>query len=148
VQPQRKSALKMMKIKEQLGSRFVSTKRYSALILAILGFGSPIYAQDFLDDFGDLFERCRVSVETSELFIADGLQEGSVEKRHVRDWGIASKQTAWMSPESEVYVLLTEWISQDGTTRYLCDVRLVDEEQVLEKAEQGLLLRHFFVAQI
>lgn len=129
-------------------SGFVSTKRYSAFLIAFFGFVSPTHAQDLTSDFGNLFDRCRVSIETSKIFIGDGLQEGNVQKRHVRDWGATSRQTAWMLPGSEFYVVLTEWTARDGTIRHLCDVRLIDEDRVLEKEEQGLLLRQFFVTQI
>lgn len=119
----------------------------AAFLMAFWTWGSPIYAQSLLQDFEDLFERCRASVETDSAFDTGSLQRRDVPEHHARDWGMCSTQEAWASPGSGLYVLRKEWTSRDGTVRHLCDIRLINEERVLEAGEQALLLRHFLVRQ-
>lgn len=110
--------------------------------------GKPIQAQSLFQDFENLFERCRLSIETNSTFSSGGLEGRDVPERHARDWGTSSTQEAWTPPESELYVLLTQWTSRDGTERRLCDIRLVNDEYVLRPSEQALLLRHFLIRQV
>ena len=110
--------------------------------------GKPIHAQSLTQDFESLFERCRTSIETDLAFESEGMERRGVPVHHARDWGTSSTQEAWFFPESELYVLRTEWTSRDGIERHLCDIRLVDEEYVLPPSEQALLLRHFMLRQV
>lgn len=109
--------------------------------------GGSVQALELERGFEDLLERCRVSVETSSDFDRTGLQEREVPERHLRNWGTTSNQTGWMAQGSETYAVLTEWTSRDGQVRHVCDVRLFDEERVLDENEQGLLLRRFLIVQ-
>lgn len=131
-----------------MSSEIFRTKCFAALVITIWAWSSPIHAQNLIDDFDNLFERCRLSVETNSAFESEGLQRRDVAERHARDWGTSSAQDAWMPPASELYVVLTKWMSRDGMTRHLCDIRLADEEYTLDAVEQALLLRHFLVKQV
>lgn len=127
-----------------------NSRSYLATLLGTFWiWAAPIHAQTLTEDFSDLFERCRVSIETNAEFNSAGLEMRDVPERDARDWGVDSEQKAWASPESEFYVLLTEWTSRDdGTVRHLCDIRLAEEQRVLEPSEQALLLRHFMIRQV
>ncbi|MBW4973412.1 conserved exported hypothetical protein [Roseovarius sp. EC-HK134] len=129
-------------------SEIFGIKCFAAVVMASWAWSSPMNAQGLIDDFGNLFERCRLSVETNSAFESEGLQRRHVAERHARDRGMSSTQEAWMLPASELYVVLTKWVSQDGTTRHLCDISLADEEYTLSAVEQALLLRHFLVTQV
>ncbi|MCG7519749.1 hypothetical protein [Ruegeria sp. Ofav3-42] len=128
--------------------KLFKTRCIAALAVALWLWGNPIHAQNLVQDFENLFERCRVSVETSSVFDSRGLQRQEVPQRHERDWGMSSAQEAWVSPGSEWYVLLTEWTSRDGTKRHLCNIFLNEEEYILGSVEQALLLRHFLMKQV
>ena len=124
-------------------------KRYLAvLVMTLWVWGKPIHAQSLIQDFEKLFERCRMSIETNSVFNSGGLERQDIPEHHARNWGTSSTQEAWVFPGSQLYVLLTEWTSRDGTVRHLCDIRLVDEEYVLQPSEQALLLRHFLIRQV
>lgn len=129
-------------------SKFFQPKSSAVLVMATWAWSSPIHAQSLIDDFDNLFERCRLSVEANLAFESEGLERRDVEERHARDWGTYSSQEAWMPPASELYVVLTKWVSRDGTTRHLCDVMLANEEHTLGAVEQALMLRHFLVKQV
>lgn len=118
----------------------------SAYVTAACASGGQLYAQDLEQDFANLLDRCRTSIETSAEFDSYGLQPRSVAERHLRDWGPATKYAGWMDAKSEMYVVLTEWTSREGQTRRLCSVYLYDEKRVLSKKEQELLLGQFRVA--
>lgn len=120
----------------------------AALLMTLWAWGNPTHAQGLVQDFEELFERCRASVETNSVFDSRGLQMRDVPERHARDWGISSTQEAWTSPGSVLYVLLTEWTSRDDTERHLCNIRLANEEYVLKPGEQALLLRNFMINQV
>lgn len=79
-------------------------------------------------------------VETNSVFDSGGLRRTDVVERHVRDWGMPSAQEARVSPESELYVVLTEWTSRDGSKRHLCEIILTDKEYILGSVEPALLL--------
>lgn len=115
------------------------------LVMNLWGWGEPIHAQTLIQDFEILFERCRLSIETNSAFNIRGLESRDVPKRHARDWGKSSTQDAWALPESKLYVSLTQWTSQDGTERRLCDIGLIEEEYALREGEQAVLLRHFLI---
>lgn len=118
------------------------------LVMALWVWGKPIPAQGLFHDFENLFERCRLSIETSSEFNSGGLERLDVPEGHERDWGMSSTQDAWAPPASALYVLLTQWTSRDGNKRHLCDIRLIDEEHVLQPSEQALLLRYFLIRQV
>lgn len=124
------------------------TRYCAALVTALWALGHPVHAESLIQEFENLFERCRASIEANSAFVSEGLQSRDVPKRHARDWGMSSAQQAWASPGSDLYVLLTEWTSRDGTVRHLCDVRLANEEHVLRPIDQALLLRHFMIRQV
>lgn len=117
------------------------------MAFAVLVGGKQAHAQNLERDFANLMERCRASIEKSIEFDSQGLQPHSVATKYKRDWGAQSQQTAWIVPDSVMHVVVTEWTSVDGQVRHLCDVGLSNEERVLDKSEQGLLLRHFLVTQ-
>ncbi len=115
--------------------------------MTLWSWGKQIHAQSLVQDFERLFERCRLSIETNSAFNSAGLEERDVPERYASDWGTSSTEEAWALPESEFYVLFTQWTSRDGTKRRVCDITLVDEEYVLRPSEQALLLRHFMIRQ-
>ncbi|WP_152544605.1 hypothetical protein [Actibacterium mucosum] len=82
------------------------------------------------------------------MFDGEGLQRRNVPERHARDWGVNSANEAWGVAGSELYVLLTEWTSRDGTVRNLCSIQLANEKRVLEPVEQAMLLRQFLILQV
>ncbi|MBP0483636.1 hypothetical protein [Sagittula salina] len=131
-----------------MSNDILGPKRFAAFLIAVFCWGSPGNAQSLLHDFENLLERCRVSIEMNEAFDSAGLEQKSVEERHARDWGTHSDNVAWMRPGSELYVVLTEWTSHEGTTRHLCNVGLADEGRALDAVEQALLLRHFLIEQV
>lgn len=104
-------------------------------------------AQSLVADFDNLFERCRISIESSAPFDATEMEKTKVQDRHERDWGITSEQVGWSLKPSILYVVSTSWTSRDGPTRHLCEIYLKDPERILTASEQGLLLRSFFVFQ-
>jgi hypothetical protein len=60
-------------------SHKIFSKKFSiALITIIWSWNSPIYAQSLMTDFENLFERCRISVETNTAFDIEGLQPADV----------------------------------------------------------------------
>jgi hypothetical protein len=128
-------------------SKFISARKLSILAVVVCFFNSPTNAQSLEQNFNNLFERCRMHIETSSIFDTNGLAITEVEKRHVRSWGTMTQQTAWSLPGFEFYVVLTEWTSRDATTRKLCGIYTKDEERLLTPTEQGLLLREFLILQ-
>ena len=132
----------------QMVSKIFRARYFAMLVVFLWMWGKPIHAESLVQDFESLFERCRVSIETSSLFDNGDLERRDVPDRHVRDWGVSSSQEAWIYPGAELYVLLAEWTSRDGTVRHRCDIRLFDEEYVLRPIEQALLLRHFLIRQV
>lgn len=118
---------------------------FAAAAFVVLSGANQSLAQNLEQDFASLLERCRQSIETSGEFNSEGLQRHSVVDAHRLNWGAESNQAGWSYPDSEMYVVLTEWTSADGQIRRLCDVRLVNEERVLDSVEQGLVLRHFLL---
>lgn len=121
-------------------------KKYlPVLVAAVCILNTSTFAQDLELEFSDLFKRCRASIEANSAFDSDGLQAAEVAERHERDWGTNTEQEGWVSPGSEFYVVLTEWISDNGSSRRLCAIYLRDEDRDLTKSEQGLLLRQFLV---
>ena len=132
----------------QMGSEIFRTRYLAMLVATLWVWAKSIYAESLEQDFEILFERCRVSIETNSLFDSAGLQSLDVPERHARDLGVSSSHEAWAFPGSELYVLLTEWTSRDGTVRHLCDIRLIEEGYVLRPIEQALLLRHFLIRQV
>lgn len=125
--------------------KLTSIGRLFACIIAAWGASSTLYAQNLEQDFENLLERCRASIEMGAAFERHGMQQRAVAKPHLRNEGFANNQTGWMGPQSELYVVLTEWTGRDGQTRRRCDVQLSDEDRILSKGEQGLLLRHFVI---
>lgn len=132
----------------QMGSVVTRTTTLALFFAAISTWGNQSYAQSLVQGFDDLFQRCRTSVETNALFDSAGLKRRNVPERHSREWGVSSEQKAWGIAGSELYVLLTEWTSRDGSLRNICDVRLANNQRLLDPAEQALLLRHFFIMQV
>jgi hypothetical protein len=129
-------------------SHKIFSKKFSiALITIIWSWNSPIYAQSLMTDFENLFERCRMSVETNTAFDIEGLQPADVGERQIREWGINTAQEAWIPPGSDLYVVLTEWTARDGTTRNICDIYPADEKYPLNQDEQERLLQHFLMRQ-
>jgi hypothetical protein len=131
-----------------MGSQSFSTGYVAALVSAFWIWSNPIQAQSLVQDFEHLFERCRIYVETNSAFDSGGLQRRDVADNHARDWGVSSAQTGWFSPGSDLYVVLTEWTSEDGTVRHLCSVRLAEEYFLLGPVDQALLLRRFLLKQV
>lgn len=117
----------------------------AAAALVILSGANQSVAQDLEQDFATLLNRCRHSIEMSTEFDSKGMQPYSVSDAHQRNWGIESAQAGWRNPASEMYVVLSHWTAADGQRRHLCDVRLADEERVLDSVEQGLIIRHFLM---
>ncbi|NBE30682.1 hypothetical protein GVY41_06635 [Frigidibacter albus] len=128
-----------------LDVKFARRFYLSAFVLAACASGGQLFAQDLEQDFSNLLDRCRTSIEMSAEFDSYGLQSRSVAERHLRDWGSAPKYAGWMDAQSEMYVVLTDWTSRDGQTRRLCNVYFYDEKRVLSKTEQSLLLERFRV---
>ncbi|NVO26698.1 hypothetical protein HJ526_04640 [Donghicola sp. C2-DW-16] len=136
---------------------FVHPKRHVALLVAILSwviaalavsvtFFSADSSQGLLRDFDNLFERCRLSIETNSEFDHEGLEETEVLARD-ETWDRSDKQQAWIRAGSELYTVLTEWTSANGTTRHVCRVKFADASRVLDEVEQALLLRRFLIIQ-
>ncbi|OUD08491.1 hypothetical protein BVC71_13405 [Marivivens niveibacter] len=136
---------------------FVPPKRHIAFLVAILSwvtaalavsvtFFSADSSQGLLRDFDNLFERCRLSIETNAEFDHEGLEETEVAARD-EEWGRSYKQRAWVPAGSELYAVLTAWTTANGTTRHVCRVKFTDASRVLDEVEQALLLRHFFIIQ-
>ena len=123
------------------------SEKFIIALTIVLRWNSPIHAQTLMHDFEILFERCRVSVETNSAFNIDGLQPRDVSKRQTRKWGIDTAQEAWIAPDSNLYVVLTEWTDHDGTIRHICDVHPADEEYRLDPEEQVRLMQHFLTKQ-
>ncbi|MEI4490724.1 hypothetical protein SAMN05216376_11786 [Mameliella alba] len=131
-----------------MGSVTLRIASCALFFTAFSTWGYPSYAQSLVQDFDDLFERCRASIETSSVFDSEGLQRRNVPERHARDWGVSLAQEAWGVAGAELYVLLTEWTSRDGTIRRLCEIRLANEESLLGPGEQAMLLRQFLILQV
>ncbi len=136
---------------------FVHSKRHVAFLVAIFSwviaafavsvtFFSSDSSQGLLRDFDNLFERCRLSIETNSEFNHEGLEETEVLARD-EEWDGSEKQQAWIRAGSELYAVLTERTSTNGTTRHVCRVKFTDASRVLDEVEQALLLRHFLIIQ-
>lgn len=130
------------------------------MIYKLLGviFGASVAATFFIwksqqvdqsleQDFVELFERCRTSIETGQPFDSTGLEETEVRKNSKQNFGMSSEQVAWALPGSEFQVLLTAWVGRNNVTRHLCDIELQDERRPLSPVEQGLLMRQFAILQ-
>lgn len=131
------------------------------MIYKLLGviFGASVAATFFIwksqqvdqsleQDFVELFERCRTSIETGQPFDSTGLEETEVRKNSKQNFGMSSEQVAWALPGSDFQVLLTAWVGRNNVTRHLCDIELQDERRFLSPVEQGLLMRQFAILQV
>lgn len=130
-----------------MGSRSFSTGCIAVLVSALSIGCDPVQAENLVQDFERLFERCRISIESNLVFDSEGLQRRHVADNHTRDWGVSSAQMGWFQPGSDLYVVLTEWTSEDGTVRHLCSVRPAEDGFSLEPVDQALLLRKFLLKQ-
>ena len=83
------------------------------------------YATPLQADISDLFERCRLSIETSSPLDTTDLEAVDVLEIHERTWGAESFQRAWAMPNSEIYIVFTAWTAR----------------------EQGQFIRHFLLRQ-
>ncbi len=130
------------------------------MIYKLLGviFGASVAATFFIwksqqvdhsleQDFVELFERCRTSIETGQPFDSTGMEETEVWKNSKQNFGMSREQNAWSLPGSEFQVLFTAWAARDGVTRHICDIELQDERRLLRPVEQGLLMRQLAMHQ-
>lgn len=138
-----------MKVEPLRKGRHVVRARYwkavifPAVAVAFCLSDSSARAASLEQDFLDLSERCRISIEENQPFDSIGLRPAPVAERHQRKQGVETLHRGWRSPGSELYVVETEWTSRDGPSRRLCHLHLKEEDRVLAPAEQAALLQAF-----
>lgn len=113
----------------------------------LLTLGKPAQASSLIADFADLFERCRLSIESASELDTAGLIPIPVPEPAKGRWGADFTQNGWQFPDSTLYVVQTAWTDEVGQTRRVCHIRLQEGRPVLTAVEQGLLIRHFLIRQ-
>lgn len=115
------------------------------LVCVLISCGGALHAQPIVEQFKLLSERCRIAIEQSEEFDAEGMLEAPFPKDGYRA-AHYTRKSAWKFTGSPFYVAFSSWTSRDnGQERSNCNIGLLDDQRNLSSSDQGELLRAFLI---